>query len=87
VTDDLTQVAQELSLEVVEAQMLQSVLREWPLLGEWLLRELRRVEREAIEALIKNEDTSCRGAIVASRRLRDRVMAIRRGLLGEDMGE
>jgi hypothetical protein len=67
--------------------MLQSILREWPLLGEWLLRELRLVEREAIEQLIKGEDSTHRGAIVASRRLRDRVMTIRRELLGEDNGE
>ena len=84
---NLTEVAEQLSLEVVEAQMLQSILREWPLLGEWLLRELRLVEREAIEQLIKEEDNTFRGAIVASRRLRDRVMTLRRELLGEDNGE
>ena len=74
---------EELQLEPVELPMLEEVLREYPLLVEWLLKEWRAEERVLVEALIKDNSDLVRGQIKAYRACRDRIMTLRREVLGE----
>ena len=75
--------AEELGLEPVELQMLQEVLREYPLLVEWLLKEWRQEERRQVEMLIKEDSDLYRGQIKAYRACRDRMLTLRREILDE----
>ena len=75
--------AEELGLEQVECRMLEEVLKEYPLLMEWLLKEWRIVERQLVEQLIKDNSDLVRGQIKAYRACRDRMMVLRREILGE----
>lgn len=78
--------AEELDLSPVELEMLQILLREWPLLGEWLLREFKIREKQAIESLIRDEDRDNyhRGYIMAYRDMRERMMSLREEILGSE---
>jgi hypothetical protein len=75
--------AEELQLEQVELQMLEEVLREYPLLVEWLLKEWRAQERQLVEHLIKEDSDVVRGQVKAYRACRDRIMTLKREVLGE----
>lgn len=75
--------AKELQLEEVECRMLEEVLREYPLLVEWLLKEWRVQERQLVEHLIKEDSDQVRGQVKAYRSMRDRMMTLRREILEE----
>lgn len=82
--------AEELDLAPVELEMLEVLLREWPLLGEWLLREFKVREKQAIESLIRDEERGnfYRGCVDAYRQMRERFMSLREEILGtEDLNE
>lgn len=76
-------VADRLELAEVEVEMFRAVLGEWPLLGEWFLRQLRERERVAIEGLVAGVDVDVeRGRIKALRSLRDMWLTLKGEVTG-----